>query len=80
MKIHECSCSFAFEISRKTHVRVRSCSTISKKIVFVRVRHFGEKFMFVFGIMESADTSDNNLRLLWGSGIGENQKILTNAG
>ena len=28
----------------------------------------------------SMDTSDNNLRLLWGSGIGENLKILTNAG
>ena len=38
MKIHECSCSFVFAVFNnlnETRVRVRSCSTFSKKWVFV---------------------------------------------
>ena len=55
MKIHECSCSFVFAVFNnlnETRVRVRSCSIIHGKnvFVFVRVRHFREKYVFVFGV------------------------------
>ena len=60
MKEHACSCSFVFAVFNnfnKTRVRVRSCSTFSKKsvFVFVRVQYFTEilcSCSFVFDTLE----------------------------
>ena len=62
MKIHECSCSFVFAVFNNlngTRVRVRSCSIFHGKnvFVFVRVRHFSEKCVFVFGIFTKSTRS-----------------------
>ena len=73
MKIHESSCSFVFAVFNNlngTRVRVRSCSTFSKKwvFVFVRVQYFTakmcscsfafdtleKKYVFVFGLFNKS--------------------------
>ena len=48
-----------FKVFKKISVRVRSCSIFHGKnvFVFVRVRHFREKFVFVFGIFTKSKRS-----------------------